>query len=150
MEAKTDRLYQSAPFENKNIDLEQWLENKLNDCNSFKYHINNINEMTTYFKDKNNKPKEKYKKYKRITTLLKSFDTFVTIDTITSSITLSLTGIGLIAISKSTATACGLSVDKKVLYEIIVNKYNKYKKQNEKDQQTTKSFDKLYRKSLQD
>ena len=33
---------------------------------------------------------------------------------------------------------------------MIVNKYNKYKKQNEKDQQTIKSFDKLYRKSLQD
>ena len=150
MEAKTDRLYPSAPVENKNIDLEQRLENKLNDCNSFKYHINNINEMITYFKDKNNKPKEKYKKYKMITTLLKSFDTFVTIDTKTSSITLSLTGIGLIAISKSTTTACGLSVDKKVLYEIIMNKYNKYKKQYEKDQQTIKSFDKLYRKSLQD
>ena len=26
MEQKTDRLYPSAPFENKNIDLEQWLE----------------------------------------------------------------------------------------------------------------------------
>ena len=31
-----------------------------------------------------------------------------------------------------------------------MQKYNKNKKQNEKDQQTTKSFDKLYRKSLQD
>ena len=28
--------------------------------------------------------------------------------------------------------------------------YNKHKKQNERYQQTTKSFDKLYRKSLQD
>ena len=50
----------------------------------------------------------------------------------------------------STATACGLSIGNKVLYEIILNKYNKYKRQNEKDQQTNKSFDKLYRKSLQD
>ena len=63
---------------------------------------------------------------------------------------MSLTGIGLIAIPKSTATACGLSIGNKVLYEIIKNKYNKYKKQYEKDQQTIKSFDKLYRKSLQD
>ena len=31
-----------------------------------------------------------------------------------------------------------------------MNKYNKYKKQYEKDQQTIKSFDNLYRKSLQD
>ena len=39
---------------------------------------------------------------------------------------------------------------KKVSYEIILNKYNKYKKQYERDQLTIKSFDKLYRKSLQD
>ena len=39
---------------------------------------------------------------------------------------------------------------KKVLHKIIINIYNKYKKQNEKDQQTTKSLDKLYRKSIQD
>ena len=31
-----------------------------------------------------------------------------------------------------------------------MQKYNKYKKLYEKDQQTIKSFDKLYRKSLQD
>ena len=38
----------------------------------------------------------------------------------------------------------------KVLYEVIINKCNKYKKQYGRDQQTIKSFDKLYRKSLQD
>ena len=31
-----------------------------------------------------------------------------------------------------------------------MQKYNKYKKLYEKDQQTIKAFDKLYRKSLQD
>ena len=105
--------------------------------------------MITYFKDKNNKSKKKYKKYKTITTILKSFDTLVIIATTSTSITLSLTGIGLIAIPISTATACGLSFSNKILYEIVVNKYNKYKKQYEKDQQTFKYFDKFYRKSLQ-
>ena len=106
--------------------------------------------MITYFKDKNNKSKKKYKKYKTITTLLKSFDTFVIIATLSSSITLSLTGIALTAIPISTASACVLSIDNKVIYEIIINKYNKYKKQYERYQQTIKSFDKFYRKSLQD
>ena len=41
MEQKCDRLYPSAPFENKNIDLEQRLEKKMNDVNSFNNHINN-------------------------------------------------------------------------------------------------------------
>ena len=149
MEAKTDTLYPSAPLE-KDIILEQRLEKKLIDVNSFNNSINIIKEMITYFKDKNNKSKKKYRKYKMITTLLKSFDTFVIIAKTSSSITLSLTGIGLIVIPISTASACVLSIGNKVLYEIIINKYNKYNKLYEKDQQTIKAFDKLYRKSLED
>ena len=82
--------------------------------------------------------------------MLKSFVAVVSIATTTSSITLSLTGIGLIAIPISTATACGLSIGNNVKYEIIRNKYKKNKKQYEKDQQTIKSFRKIYRKSLKD
>ena len=76
--------------------------------------------MITYFKDKNNKSKEKDKTYKTITTTLKSFDILVIIATTSSSITLSLTGIGLIAIPKSGSVACELTNSIKVLYEIIV------------------------------
>ena len=60
-----DRLYPLAQFENKNIDLEQRVEKKLNDVNSFNNHMNNIEELITYFKDKNNKSKKKYKKNKQ-------------------------------------------------------------------------------------
>ena len=66
--------------------------------------------MITHFKDKNNKSKKNFKKYKIITTILKSFDTFVIIATRSSSITLSLTGIGSIVIPISAATACELSI----------------------------------------
>ena len=68
--------------------------------------------MIQYFKDKNNKSKKKLKNYKTIFTLLKPFDTFVIISTATCSITLSLTGIGLLNIPISTATACRLSIRK--------------------------------------
>ena len=149
MEQKCEKLYPSAPFL-ENIDLEKRLEKKINDVNSFKNHINNIKEIITYFKDKNNKSKKSYKNYKTITTILKSFDTYVIIATTSSSIILSLTGIGMIAILISTATACGVSIGNKILYEIIINKYNKHKKQYERDQLTIKSFDKLYRKSILD
>ena len=65
--------------------------------------------MITYFNDKNKETKKIYKNYKSLTTILKPLDTFVIIAT-SSSLTLSLTGIGLIAIPISTATACGLSI----------------------------------------
>ena len=59
MAEKIDRLYPSVPLEKK--ELEQRLEKKINDVNSFNNYINNIKEMITYFKDKNNKSKQRYK-----------------------------------------------------------------------------------------
>ena len=56
----------------------------------------------------------------------------------------------MIILPISAGIACTLSFGNKVLHKLIINKYNKYKKQYERDQQTIKSFDKLYRKSLQD
>ena len=123
---------------------------KINDVNSFKNHISNFEEMITYFKDENEKSKTKNKKYKTITTILKSFDTIVINATGSSSLTLSHTGIGLILIPISSSIAYGLSISNKVLSEIVVKIYKKYKKHYERDQQTIKSFDKLYRKSFQD
>ena len=83
-------------------------------------------------------------------TVLESVDSIVIIAATTTSITLSVTGIGLIVLPISAGVACALSLGNKILHKIIINKYNKYKKQYERDQNTIKSFDKLYRKSLQD
>ena len=149
METKTERLYPSAPLL-ENLDLEKRLEKKINDVNSFNNHINNIKEMITYFNDKNNKSKKRYKNYKTLNTLLKSVDSIVIIAETSTSITLSVIGIGLIVLPISAGIACGLSLGNKILHKIIINKYNKYKKLYERDQNTIKSFDKLYRKSLQD
>ena len=149
MDQKTDKLYPSAPLL-ENIDLEKRLEKKINDVNSFNNHINNIKEMITYFKDKNNKSKKRYKNYKTLNTILESVDSIVIIGATSTSITLSITGMGLIILPISAGLACTLSLGNKVLHKLIKNKYNKYKKLYERDQNTIKSFDKLYRKSLQD
>ena len=57
MDQKCETLYPSAPLL-ENIGLEQRVEKKINDVNSFSNHINNIKELITYFKDKNNKSKK--------------------------------------------------------------------------------------------
>ena len=124
------------------------MEKKVNHLNSFNNSINNKKEKITYFKGKNHESKKKLKK--KLTTILKPIDTFVNIATTSSSFTLSLTGIGLRATVISSSIACGLTIGSKVIYGIILQKYNKYKKQYEKDGQTIKSSDKLYRKFLQD
>ena len=149
MEQKTDRLYPSAPLL-EIIDLEKRLEKKTNDVNSFNNHVSNIKEMIQYFKDKNHKSKKRYKNYKTLNTILESVDSVVIIAATSTSITLSVTGIGLIVLPISAGIACTLSLGNKILHKLIINKDNKYKKQYERDQNIIKSFDKLYRKSLQD
>ena len=106
--------------------------------------------MITYFEDKNHKSKKRYKIYKTVNTVLESVDSIIIIGATSISITLSITGIGLIILPILAGVACTLSLANKVLHKLIINNYNKYKKQYERDQQTIKSFDKLYRKSLQD
>ena len=107
--------------------------------------------MIKYFKDKNHKSKKRYKNYKTVNTILESVDSKVFIGATSTSITLSVTGVGLIILPISAGIACTLSLNNKVLHKFIVNKYNKYKKkQYEKDEETMKSFDKFYRNSLQD
>ena len=149
MEQKREKLYPSAPLL-ENIDLEKRLEKKVIDINSFDNHISNSKEMITYFKDKNNISKRRYKTYKTLNTILESVDSIVIIGATSTSITLSIISIGLIILPISAGIGCTLSLGNKVLHKLIINKYNKYKKQYERDQQTIKFFDKLYRKSLQD
>ena len=125
MEAKTDRLYPSAPLEN--IDLEQRLEKKINDVDSFNNSTNNIKEVITYFKDKNHKSKKKYNNYKTLNTVLESVDSIVIIGATSTFITLSITGIGLFVLPISAGIACILPLGNKVLHKLITNKDKKYK-----------------------
>ena len=149
MEQKCKKLYPSARLL-ENFDLEKRLQKKkINDVNSFNNHINNIKEICNHFKDKNNQSKKNYKNYKTLNTILESVDSIVIIAATLTSITLSVTGIGLIISPTSAGSACALSLGNKVLHKLIMNKYNKDKIQYERDQQTFKSFDKVYRTSLQ-
>ena len=81
--------------------------------------------MITYFKKKKHKPKKKHLKIKILTTLLKSIDTFVTVATTSSPVTLSLTRIDPLMIPISTASACALSIGNKRIFEIFMQNYKK-------------------------
>ena len=133
MEQKTERFYPSAPLES--IDLDQRLEKKLNNVNSFNNSNIYIKEMIIYFTDKNNKSKKRQKKYKTLITIVESVDTIVINGATSTSITLSITGIGLAVVPISAGIACSLSLIDKILHKLMKNKYNKYKRQNEKDRQ---------------
>ena len=125
------KLNPSAPLESKNDDFEQRLEKQIDDENSFDISINYIKEIIIYLKDKNYKSKTTYTNYETLTSIIESL------------------GVGLFVVPISPGIACAISLAKKVSHKIL-NKYNKYKKQYQKDQQTIKSFENLDRKGLQD
>ena len=141
LDQKTPRLYPSAPVEK--IILQQRLEKKPNDVNSFNISNNIIKELFTFFKDKHHKSK---KEYRMLTIKLKSSDTFVIIAATSSSITLSLTRIILLVIPLSTGILPGITIGNKVIFQILIRKYIRYRNKIEKSQQTIKSFAKLYRR----
>ena len=91
----------------------------------------------------------RHKTYKTLNTILESLYSIFILGATSTSIILSLTCVGLIVLPMSAGIACTLSLGKKALDKIIINKNNKYKNQHEKDQKSIKPFDKLYRKSLQ-
>ena len=64
--------------------------------------------------------KKNYKKFKILNTILESVDTIGIIGAKSTSITLSITGFGLIISTISAGNACALS-----LHKIIINKYSK-------------------------
>ena len=104
--------------------------------------------MIVYFKDKTHKSKKNLKNYKILNTILESADKVVIMGATSTSITLSLTGVGFFIFPIAARNACTQSVGNKVLQKIIIKNYKKNEKQYDKDQQTIKSFYKLYRKSF--
>ena len=123
MEQKTTKLYPSAPLEKD--DLKQRLEKKLDVANSFNNSINNIKEMITYFEDKNHESKKKYEKYKTLHTIIESLDAFVINGATSTSVTLSITGVGLNILPTSAGIACAQSLGNKILHRMTINKCNK-------------------------
>ena len=111
------------------------------DLKSLINSIRNINEVVIYFQSENKKSEGQYRNYRKITTILKSFDTFVNIATTPTFLTIFFTGIGLIVIPKSTGVSCGLANTNKILYENLIQKYDKQKTHYQRAQQTLYSFD---------
>ena len=70
--------------------------------------------MITFFKDENRISENRYKLHKELSTILKTCDTFVINAATSSSVTLSMTGFGLVVVPISFGIACALTLAKKV------------------------------------
>ena len=93
----------------KKSELEQRLEKKLNDVYSSNNHTNIIKEIIAFFKEKSHKSKRISKNLKTLNTKIESVDSFINIGATSTSITLSITGVGFNVLPISAGIACTLS-----------------------------------------
>ena len=117
-------LLSAAPVENKNDGSKRRLDEKINELNSFLISNTNIREMIAYFKYRNHKSKQKWKKFDNPNLILESVDTVVTFGETTASVTLSVTGVCLMVILFFTGIVCAVSLGYEIIHEIIKNKNN--------------------------
>ena len=71
------------------------------------------------------------KNYRTLKTILESTDSIVIIGGKSTSITRSITGIGLDILPTTAGNACILPLGNKVLHKLIILEYIKYRKQNQ-------------------
>ena len=77
--------------------------------------------MVSYFKEKIHKSKKKFENYKTLTSIFESVDTVGIIGVTPISVTLWVTGVGLIVLQIGAGIACALSIANNVLHKIFIN-----------------------------
>ena len=102
-------LYPYAPLE-ENTNIKEELQKKANTNNSFKNSFRNLIKLVKYLIFENPKTKKRHKEYKFLSTILKTFVTFVIFAKILTSVTLSVTGFGFIVELSSIGIDCGLTL----------------------------------------
>ena len=131
-------------------DLESIINNKIKDINSFNNSVQNINLMMKYYEEQNQKYKKKYKKFKNINKFLNTFDTLAVIGITTSSITLSVLGIGLIVIPIITPIGLLSTITTKILTEFLNKQQKIYFERYTLSNEYVQKFRHFYVTSLQD
>ena len=120
----TNKICLSAPLK-PNAKFAEILVKKLKDTKNSNNPINNRKEKITYFRDGNYKSKKRYEKGDVSCTKTELVGTIIDNATTSSSVTLSATWFDLIVEPISTGNTAELTLNKKVLFEIIKNNFSK-------------------------
>ena len=133
-----------------NKRLQSALQSELQKVNSFKNSIQNISLMMKYYEMEEKKYKQKYNKYKLINNLINSLDGIIVIGTTSASISLSVTGVGIIVVPIAAGVGCTTGILVKICSSYLKKKEQNYKFKYTIIQKTLDDFRQLYVTSLKD
>ena len=106
--------------------------------------------MMKYYEMEENKYKQKYNKYKLINNLINSLDSIILIGTTSASISLSITGVGIIVVPIAAGVGCTTGILVKICSSYLKKKEQNYKLKYTIIQKTLDDFRQLYVASLKD
>ena len=130
--------------------LEQHLNLRLKEINSFNNSIQNIKDMKNFYNHEAKKYKKKSKQYKLINCLIQSVDGVSILAVSSTCVTLSITGVGLVVVPVASGIGAGLCIISKLLGEYLKRKEQHNLKKYTLAGRTLHDFCKLHSKCLED
>ena len=134
----------SAPY-----DVESMINKQLAKVSSFNNSIQNISLMMKYYELEENKYKKKYTIYKLINNV-NSADGLIIIGATSASVTLSITGVGIIVVPITAGFGCATGILVKICSSYLKKKEQNYKLKYAFIQKTLDDFRQLFITSLKD
>ena len=131
-------------------EVEPMINKQLAKQANFNNSIQNIMLMMKYYELEEKKYKKKYNKYKLINNLINSTDSLLIISTSAASITLSITGVGIIVVPIAAGVGCATGILVKICSSWLKKKEQNYIKKYACIQKTLDDFRHLYTNSLKD
>ena len=106
--------------------------------------------MMKYYELEENKYKKKYTKHKLINNLINSLDGIIVIGTTSASVTLSITGVGIVVVPITAGIGCATGILVKICSSYLKKKEQNYKLKYAIIQKTLDDLRQLYITSLKD
>ena len=139
----------SAPYDVESM-INRRMQSELQKVSSFNNSIQIISLMMKFYELEETKYKKKYTKYKLINNLINSTDGLILIGTTSASVTLSITGVGIIVVPITAGIGCATGILVKICCSYLKKKEQNYKIKYTIIQKTLDDFTQLLTTSLKD
>ena len=153
MNNKWNNLYPSmtpsAPYDVESMKNKR-LQSELQNVSSFNNYFQNISLMMKFYELEETKYQKKYTNYQLINNLINSTDGLIKRGTTSASVTLSITGVGIIVVPITAGVGCATGILVKICSSYLKKKEQNYKLKYTIIEKTLDDFRQFFTTSLKD